>query len=326
MNEKRPGIKVGAFVFVALVVLAGILLVFSKGQSWLTPTYTLRLRANDVGGLKARSSVLISGVPVGTVTGTELSPDGKGVTISLRIQKRFAIHRDAQFNVEQIGLLGDQYVVITPTENKGPLLKDGDEVPANAPFSVQALAASAVGFITRVDEAAKLLKETISRINNIFLTEQTLTNLSETVSNLRSASEGAVALAQQFHSVVSSNSPSLNTSLTNLAGFSGDLRSLAGEVRQTIAENRAALSGSVKSLEDSSRVVSGIASNLDQGKGLAGAMLKDEALRQNLADTVANLAVVSSNMARYGLLYKPKPPKNAAAEKRPAYPGYTPAP
>lgn len=324
MNEKRLGIKVGAFVVVALAVLAGILLVFSKGQGWFTPTYTLRLRADSVGGLKPRSSVLISGVPVGTVAETDLSADGKGVTILLNIQKRYGIHRDAVFNVEQIGLLGDQYVTITPTENKAPLLKDGDEVESKAPFSVQALAASAVGFIQRVDEATKMLKETIGRINSIFLTEQTLTNLTQMVGNLRSASERAVTLADKLDHVVTTNSPALAVSLTNLARFSEDLNRLSGELRQTIAENRSSLNGAVKNLEDSTRTIGGIAKNIDEGKGLAGALFKDEALHANLAATLENLATVSSNLARYGLLYKPKQPKAPAADKRPPYPGYSP--
>jgi phospholipid/cholesterol/gamma-HCH transport system substrate-binding protein len=324
MNEKRLGIKVGAFTVVALVVLAGILLVFSKGQGWFTPTYTLRLRADNVGGLKARSSVLISGVPVGTVTGTELPASGKGVTIFLNIQKRYGIHRDALFNVEQIGLLGDQFVVITPTENKGPLLKDGDEVECKSPFNVQALASSAVGFIQRVDEATKMLKETIGRINNIFLTEQTLTNLSQTVGNFRAASERAVTLADKLDGVITTNAPALSISLTNLARFSEDLNRLSGELRQTIAENRSSLTGAVQNLEDSTRRIGGLAKDLDQGKGLAGALFKDEELRANLSTTLANLSTVSSNLARYGLLYKPKPPK-PEIDKRPPYPGYSPA-
>ena len=324
MNEKRLEIKVGAFVVVALVVLAGILLVFSKGQGWLTPTYTLRLRADNVGGLKARSSVLISGVPVGTVTGTELPASGKGVTIFLNIQKRYGIHRDALFNVEQIGLLGDQFVVITPTENKSPRLVDGDEVECKSPFNVQALAASAVGFIQRVDEATKMLKETIGRINNIFLTEQTLTNLSQTVGNLRSASERAVTLADKLDGVITTNAPALSVSLTNLALFSEDLNRLSGDLRQTLAENRSTLSAAAKNLEDSTRAIGGMAKDLDQGKGLAGALLKDEGLRANLSATLANLSTFSSNLARYGLLYKPKPPK-PEFDNRPPYPGYSPA-
>ena len=325
MNEKRLAIKVGTFGIVALVVLAGILLVFSKGQGWFTAAYTLRLRADSVGGLKTRSSVLISGVPVGTVTGSELSPEGKGVTIFLHIQKRYGIHRDAQFNVEQIGLLGDQYVVITPTANKGPLLLDGDTVECKTPFSVQALAASAVGFIQRVDEATRMLKDTIGRINTIFLTDQTLTNLSQAVGNLRSASERAVSLVDGLDRAVSTNSPAFTTSLTNFVRFSEDLNHLSGELRQTIAENRPALAGAVKNLDDSSRAISGLVRDVDQGKGLAGAMFKDDGIRANLSATLANLATVSSNLALHGLLYKPKTRK-PAADKRPPYPGYSPAP
>jgi|SRR6185503_14581683 phospholipid/cholesterol/gamma-HCH transport system substrate-binding protein len=323
MNEKRLGIKVGAFCVVALVVLAAILLVFSKGEGWFVSTYTLRLRADNVGGLKSRSSVLISGVPVGTVTGADLSPEGKGVTISLRIQKRYRIHRDALFNVEQIGLLGDQYVVITPTENKGPVLQDGDEVECQAPFSVQALAASAVGFIQRVDEATKMLKQMLTRVNDTFLTDQTLTNLSQTVGHLRDAAERANSFVEDAAQLFTTNSPSFTVAMTNFARFSEDLNRLTSELRETVSENRSSLAGTVKNLEDTSRTVRGLASDLDQGKGLAGAMFKDEQIRANLSATLANLNTLSSNLARYGLLHKPKPPK-PAPDSRPFYPGYSP--
>ncbi|MEY2408199.1 MAG: phospholipid/cholesterol/gamma-HCH transport system substrate-binding protein [Verrucomicrobiota bacterium] len=325
MNEKQLAIKVGLFGVVALVVLAGILLVFSKGQSWFTAGYTLRLHADNVGGLKPRSTVLISGVPVGSVTGTELSPDGKGVTIFLHIQKRYAIHSDAQFNVEQIGLLGDQYVVITPAGNNGPLLQDGDAVECKAPFSVQALAASAVGFIQRVDEATKMLKETIARINNIFLTEQTLTNLSQTIGNLRSASLRAGTLVDNLDRVVSGSSPAFATTMTNLSRFSEDINRLSGELRQTLAENKPVLAGAMRNLEDTTRTASGLLKAADQGEGLAGALFKDSEIRSNLSATLINLTTLSSNIARFGILYKPKPPK-PETDKRPRYPGYSPAP
>jgi len=51
MNEKRPGIKVGVFAVAALVVLAAMLFVFSKGGAWFTPTYTLPVRPDNVSGL-----------------------------------------------------------------------------------------------------------------------------------------------------------------------------------------------------------------------------------------------------------------------------------
>src|SRR5437867_683751 len=109
MNEPRYAARVGAFVVVAIIVMAALLLVFSKGVSLFTPTYTLRLRAENVGGLKSRAPVTVSGVTVGRVVDTELAPDGKGVSILLQIEKRYGIHRDARFVVEQVGLLGDQF-------------------------------------------------------------------------------------------------------------------------------------------------------------------------------------------------------------------------
>src|SRR5689334_4063832 len=161
MNDSRLALKVGLFVLIALTVLGALLLVFSKGSSLLTPTYTLRLQAENVGGLKSRSAVLISGVEVGHVAGTQLSPDGKTVTIVLRIEKKYRIHRDALFVVEQIGLLGDQYVVVHPRANAAPVLNDGDEVRCESPFNLQAVARTTVGFIERVDEATKMIRDTI---------------------------------------------------------------------------------------------------------------------------------------------------------------------
>ena len=53
---------------------------------------------------------------VGTVSGMQLAPDGKSVTIILRIYQDYQIHKDARFVIEQSGFLGDQYVAIMPTE------------------------------------------------------------------------------------------------------------------------------------------------------------------------------------------------------------------
>jgi phospholipid/cholesterol/gamma-HCH transport system substrate-binding protein len=90
----------------------------------LTPSYTRRLRAESVGGLKAKSAMMVSGVPMGRVVGTELAPQGKGVTVFLKIDQHYRFHRDAEFVVEQIGLLGDQYVVVYPTRNQTSRISD----------------------------------------------------------------------------------------------------------------------------------------------------------------------------------------------------------
>src|SRR5207253_4043082 len=122
MNETRFALRVGLFVALGLILAGGLLLVFSKGLNLFTPTYELRLRSGTVGGLKNRAAVLLNGVAVGNVVGTEVAPDGRGVIILGRINKKYDIHKDARFAIEQIGFLGDQYIAIYQQESKGPIL------------------------------------------------------------------------------------------------------------------------------------------------------------------------------------------------------------
>ena len=47
------------------------------------------VRAENVSGLKVRAAVLMSGVQVGTVADVKLAPDGRSVTITLRIFSQY---------------------------------------------------------------------------------------------------------------------------------------------------------------------------------------------------------------------------------------------
>jgi hypothetical protein len=100
------------------VLLAVLLIQFSKGTSLFRGTYELRLHAVNVGGLKQRAGVLLAGVQVGSVSDIQLADDGKSVTILLKIYKDYKIYHDARFVIEQSGFLGDQYVSVIPTANR----------------------------------------------------------------------------------------------------------------------------------------------------------------------------------------------------------------
>ena len=85
MEKSRLEWKVGLFVLIGLVLLAVLVIQFSKGNTLFRSTYTLRLHADNVAGLKRRAQVLMSGVQVGTVSEMALGPQGTNVTIFLSI-------------------------------------------------------------------------------------------------------------------------------------------------------------------------------------------------------------------------------------------------
>ena len=137
MNTSRLARRVGLFVFIGLVLLALLLLQFSKGVRLFHPGYEILLRAHTVGGLKPRAQVLMSGVQVGSVSRIQLAPDGKSVIPTLQIYHQYRIRKDARFVIEQSGFLGDQYVAIQPTLNRGPVFATGEEASAEPPLDMQ---------------------------------------------------------------------------------------------------------------------------------------------------------------------------------------------
>ena len=317
MSQSRLEGKVGLFIFLGIVLLIALLLSFSKGTNWFTPSYELRLRTTTVGGIKERAGVLLAGVRVGSVQAIDLADGGKQVVLKLKILQRFPIYKDAKFTIEQVGVLGDQFVAIYPQANHGPLLQDGEEVACEEPFSFQEVARSTTGLIQRMDQMSRQLTDAVDRLNRLVLDEATLSNVSLVIRNLRQASESAVAMIGNVNRLVGTNAPAVSLSLSNLAGFSSELNEFSAELRQTVHTNRDELGVVMKNLQTASAGLKDLTTDLQAGKGVLGSLLKDETLKDDLAQTLSNVTALSSNLNKYGLLYKPKPPKTTPSSKYP---------
>jgi phospholipid/cholesterol/gamma-HCH transport system substrate-binding protein len=324
MNGTRLALKVGVFVALGMILAAGLLLIFSKGLNLFTSTYELRLRAATVGGLKTHASVLLNGISVGNVIGTEVAPDGRGVIILVGINNKYAIHSDARFAVEQIGFLGDQYVSIYQHDPKGPVLQPGTEVAVEEPFNIEKTVRSATALIQRVDETLKILNQAVMRVDRTILSEKTLTNLAGALDNFRLISDKAALMAEHVGKLIDTNSPGISISVSNMVRFSEELDRLTAEMNQTMSTNRVELTKAVKNLETTSRALQGLVKDVEAGKGLIGSIFKDEKLKTDLSTFTANFVVLSSNLNRYGLLYKPKQPKSTNSNSGPLYRGNSP--
>jgi phospholipid/cholesterol/gamma-HCH transport system substrate-binding protein len=310
MDKSRLDIKVGVFVFIGLALLALLLIQFSKGTSLFHGTYTLRLHALNVGGIKPRAGVLLAGVQVGTVSEIQLADDGKSVTMLLKIYKNFPIYHDAQFEIEQSGFLGDQYVSINPTKNSPPLLADGADVSCEEPFNLQEVARSAAGFIQHIDETAKKLNEAVTDLQRVVLNDQTLTNFSVAIGNLRSFTEQAMGTIGEINLIIATNGSQASLAVSNIVTFSQDLTQLANSANTLLATNGTEISDAVKNIKSSTETLKGLMADLQSGKGLAGTVLQNGQLATNVQLIAGNLAVTTSNLNRaglWGILWSHKP-------------------
>jgi len=301
--------KVGLFVAFTLAVIAGMILNFSKSKGLFSPSFTIRIVSDRVGGLKAGAPVTLSGVPVGSVSGIDLTEDRRAVEISIRVLRKYPIYGDAKFGIEQSGFLGDEFVSIVPRENAKPQLDEGAIVRAETPFNLQDAARSATALLAKLDTAVDRINGAVERVDQTLLTEATLTNLAETAANFRRASSEANATLSDVRRLVTNNSPVVAATFSNLASLSARLSTVATNVDLFLAEQKPALGLVLSNASEAAADLKLMAADLREGRGVAGALLSDDSLRRQLGGAMTNLAIASSNLARFGILYKPPQPK-----------------
>ena len=89
--------KVGLFVLIGLVLVAALMLNFSKGITLFQSTYKLHLIMTTVSGLKPHADVMMSGVQVGNVSIPSVAPDGTQSTITVQIFSKYQIPHEREF-------------------------------------------------------------------------------------------------------------------------------------------------------------------------------------------------------------------------------------
>ncbi len=129
MPQRLIETLVGLFLLFAILALT-VLAFKVSGLTSLFParTYTITAEFEDIGGLKVRSPVKIGGVQIGEVSAINLdSKTFKGI-VQMRIENRFNdIPDDSSAGIFTAGLLGDNYIAITPMYNQ-TYLKDGSKI------------------------------------------------------------------------------------------------------------------------------------------------------------------------------------------------------
>lgn len=318
MSKSRVEFKVGMFVLVGLLLLAAFVLLFSKGTAFWRGTFELRLKSENVGGIKPGSSILLAGVPVGRVTRAELAPDGKGVTIYLRILSKYQLYDDARFEIEQFGFLGDQYVAVYPGDNQGRRLGNGDEVVCRSPFNLQETVAVAAETISRIGRVTTNVDAVVTDVRRAVLNEQRLQSLGGAMDHFALLTADAMRAVSNVNALVASNSLPVTVAVSNLNALTLRLSPLVGNVNQLVTNNEPGIVAAIKNIENASVLLTNLLHELAQGHGTAGRLLRDEAMGSNLAAVAHNLMVTTSNLNHAGLwsiLWRPKPPRTNQADR-----------
>ena len=312
MSQNRMEWKVGLFVLIGLVLTGAMIMRFSKGTGF-SGTYKLNLEARNAGGIIPGASVLMAGVPVGSVSGIVLAEDGTRVTMVASIYDRFKIPTNAIFAVATVGLLGDRYVSVSTghTQEGQPLtfLEDGAHVKVQEAFEITQAAESAAGLMDRLSGTVDQLSNAVARLDKTLLSEESLSNLTSTIANLRTTSERAITAVDNVNAFVETNAVPVGHTVSNLNLFSENLNGVTLELREMVASNRVRLSSALGNVDRATERADNILAKVESGDGLIGRLLADDEMARHSALLVSNFMVFGENLNErgiWGVFRKPK--------------------
>ena len=248
--------KVGAFTLVGAALLVAVVIFFGGLRLGGGHEYTLYVGFGRAVGLNPEAQVLLSGVPVGHVE--KVGSDGTGVTVAISVSDDVKIPRGSSVTIAQPGIMGDKFVIITPSANTdyyaaGDYLYGADEMGMDSMF-------------TELNKMIIQVEDMLTGINNIVGEPGFQTSMVQLVVNMEHMT-------------------------AHLDGLTATLEQMAAENRGNLSGTIANMNAMSANLAQSTASVERIITNLET----VGA---DPATAENLRRTLANITEASGRIAR----------------------------
>ncbi len=115
MTRDKTDFWVGLFVLLGAIALVFLALRAGNMSSFsFAPTYQVHAYFDNLGGLKVRAPVKSSGVVVGRVSSISFDNERFQAIVSMELESKYEFPTDSSISILTSGLLGEQYVGITP--------------------------------------------------------------------------------------------------------------------------------------------------------------------------------------------------------------------
>ncbi len=129
MSTKTIEFSVGLFVILGIIALFFLAMQVS-GLSGVSHSHSYQLTAHfdNIGGLKVRSPVTMSGVKIGRVTQITYNQDTYEAIVNMRIENQYdQIPDDTFAKIVTAGLLGEQFISLDPGGSE-TFYKEGSQI------------------------------------------------------------------------------------------------------------------------------------------------------------------------------------------------------
>ena len=272
--------KVGVF-FVIVLILAGVLIWQIQGLR-IGKGHAQRISVEfpDIVGLNEKSTVRISGVPVGKVAKIHLGKGGKGAIVDLDIDNPDVnLRLGASATVANLGLLGEKYVELVPGPVGAHPLPENSTIQGEVPVSF--------------DEITKLARDIEVDIKEISHNLNKSLGGPEGEERLKTIVENVRIISDDLRVMISSNRGNVDSTMANFREFSGMMTKLVERIDRLVESNQSNVTGSIANIREISSKLETTADNLNQitgriqsGQGTFGKLVQSDETHKNLNDAL----------------------------------------
>jgi phospholipid/cholesterol/gamma-HCH transport system substrate-binding protein len=115
MTRKELDLWVGIFAVIGIGAMLFLSLKVANLASFSSAdTYQINAKFENIGGLKVRAAVKSAGVVVGRVADIRFDNESFEAVVAINIDSRFQFPKDSSAKILTSGLLGEQYIGLTP--------------------------------------------------------------------------------------------------------------------------------------------------------------------------------------------------------------------
>lgn len=328
MNQRSIEVRVGALILVA-VGLVGVFAVLMAGitfQPTYTVYVSFQNPGGLATGAPVRISGVKVGRVSDIAFVDELDQRRKHsdalIRVTAKIERRYAnaIHEDARWFVTAQGVLGEMFLAIEPGTGERPPLRDGAQVHGVSPPQLDLLLSESYELLHRafrglteneqkIAETFDGLHRTLGLTGNVI--ERNEQKIDHIVANAETLSTTAVETLQAAREKYV-DGPQIKRILDNVEHGSDvvarDVGPLVSDSREVMSDAKRIthvfaseqelakfatltqnLGDAAKSAKDAAADAQALVGRVKQGKGTAGALMKDEALYDDLSELVRDL-------------------------------------
>ncbi|HLC27700.1 MAG TPA: MlaD family protein [bacterium] len=291
-----PEAKVGLFVLAGIVLLTYMTFRLGGIHFGKKPGYLLTAVLDTVAGLDVKAPVKVAGVRVGEVEKIDLV--GGKAQVTLRIDPKYQIKKNAVMAIRTQGLLGEKYVEISEPVQEAQYLKSGESIQQTRRTS------DFDELVTRLAGVTDDAKQLTSSLKNVLGSPQGEENLKRILVNVD-------ALAANLNQLVISNRQNLTALVNNLNdsvslnkdrfnAIMNNTETLTQSLKTLVQENQAPLGNTLHNLEQFSSTLKqdtpGLVKSLDTlSTNLQGVVTEN---RENLKGTMENLRTSTEKLEK----------------------------